>query len=330
MANKALITRRAAMAADVPLRSAIATMRPGAFVVEAETPAGLLIRGADSDYEALAAAGFRVKLLPDTHLLRIGRYTIDVTADAIPDVPDELDVTAAELPGWPHHLVQLTGPPLETWVREIEARGVDVVEPLSEYALFVYTTADLLNFLRDLPFVAWTGPFKPAYRMAPGAPPTTDYVSVSVYPSSEADRVTRSIEDAHGRILDQWRQPAAYGGEYAIFRVQGATLEALARIPYVRWVEAVPRTQPDGERESQIVAENLDGVAPPARIRPGSKRGSFGCVSPIRARAALPQRHRLRGNIQPFALLHQILVSAIPICWSAAPAVRPECGWRPP
>jgi hypothetical protein len=69
MANKALITRRAGVAADVPMRSAIAATRPGALVVEAETPAGPLIRGADSDYEALEAAGFRVKLLSDTHLL---------------------------------------------------------------------------------------------------------------------------------------------------------------------------------------------------------------------------------------------------------------------
>ena len=35
-------------------------------------------------------------------------------------------------------------------------------------------------------------------------------------------------------------------------------------MPHVRWVEAVPRMQPDGERESQIVAENLDGAAAPA------------------------------------------------------------------
>ena len=33
--------------------------------------------------------------------------------------------------------MQLAGPPFEAWVREIEARGIDVVEPISGYGVFV-------------------------------------------------------------------------------------------------------------------------------------------------------------------------------------------------
>ena len=114
------------------------------------------------------------------------------------------------------------------------------------------------------PFVVWTGPLKPAYRIAPTTAANVDYLSVGVYPSSEAEAVRAAIEAAGGRILDESRQPAVYGGEYAIFRVQGAAIEALARMPHVRWVEPVPRMELDGEREAQIVAENLDGAAAPA------------------------------------------------------------------
>ena len=138
MSNKALITRRRGPAPEPPEAAALPDLQAMGVVVEADTPAGLLVRGTDGQFEALEAAGYRVKLLPDTNLLRIGRYTIDVEMDAVPEVPRELDVSAAELPGWPHHLVQLAGPPLESWVREIEARGVDVVEPVSGYALFVH------------------------------------------------------------------------------------------------------------------------------------------------------------------------------------------------
>lgn len=264
MSNKALITRRAGEAARRITVSALAEIEPSGVIVEAETPAGVVVRGTDRQYEALAVAGFRVKLLPDTNLLHIGRYTIDVETDAVPEVSRELDIGAAALPGWPHHLVQLAGPPIDSWVREIEARGIDVVEPVSGYAVFVYATSDAVSALRDLPFVVWTGPVKPAYRIVASTAENVEYVSVGVYPSSETHAVRAEIEAAHGRILDESRQPATYGGEYAILRVQGAAIEVLARVPHVRWVEAVPRKELDGERESQIVAENLDAAAPPA------------------------------------------------------------------
>src|SRR5262245_38630533 len=109
MSNKALITRRPGTAAEPPTTSALAAVRATGAVAEADTPAGVLVRGTDSQFEALEDAGYRVKLLPDTNLLRIGRYTIDVETAAEPDVPRELDVSAAELPGWHHHLVQLAG-----------------------------------------------------------------------------------------------------------------------------------------------------------------------------------------------------------------------------
>ncbi|MGH9384431.1 MAG: S8 family serine peptidase [Vicinamibacterales bacterium] len=264
MSNKALITRRPGTAPEPAQAPELPAVQETGVIPEADTSAGMLVRGTDSQFEALEAAGYRVKVLPDTNLLRIGRYTIDVETNGEPDVPRELDVSEAELPGWPHHLVQLAGPPLDAWVRAIEARGLDVVEPVSGYALFVSAPTDAVTALRDLPFVVWTGPLKPAYRISANATANVEYVSVGVYSSSEAGAVRAAIEAAGGRIFDEARQPAVYGGEYAIFRVQGAAIEVLARVPHARWVEPVPRMELDGERESQIVAENLDGTAAPA------------------------------------------------------------------
>jgi subtilisin family serine protease len=264
MASKALITRRPETIAEPAKASAMSVVQEMGIETEAETTAGVLVRGTDSQFEALEAAGFRVKLLPDTNLLRIGRYTIDVETGIEPEVARELDVDAAESAGWPHHLVQLAGPPLDPWVRAIEARGIDVVEPVSGYGLFVSASGAAVNALRDLPFVVWTGTLKPAYRISAKAAANLDYISVGVYPSTEAGAVRAAIESAGGRVLDEARQPAVYGGEYAILRVRGATLEALARVPHVRWVEPVEPMEPDGEREAQIVAENLDGAAPPS------------------------------------------------------------------
>jgi hypothetical protein len=104
--------------------------------------------------------------------------------------------------------VQLAGPPLDTWVRAIEARGLDVVEPVSGYGLFVSASTDAVTALRDLPFVVWTGPLKPAYRISSDAAANVEYVSVGVSPGSEAGAVRAAIEAAEGRILDEARQPA--------------------------------------------------------------------------------------------------------------------------
>ena len=264
MSNKVLITRRAGERARPITVSALSDFEPSGLTVEAETPAGVIVRGTDRQYEALAAAGFRVKLLPDTNLLHIGRYTIDVDTDAVPDVSRELDITAADVPRWPHHLIQLAGPPIDAWVRQMEARDIDVVEPISGYAVFVYATSEAVTALRDLPFVVWTGPMKPAYRIVASTAENVEYLSIGVYPSSEAHAVRAEIAAVQGRIVHESRQPATYGGEYAVFRAQGVAIEVIARVPHVRWVEAVPRMKLEGERESQIVAENLDGAAPPA------------------------------------------------------------------
>jgi subtilisin family serine protease len=266
VATKALITWRGTRGAPPTARTAAADQeatasRQTGVTVEFETTAGTLVRGTDAQYMALEAQGFRVTVLPDTNLLRIGQYVIDVETRE-PDVPTRLDLAPADAPNWPHHLVQLAGPVSEEWVREIEAGGVDVVEPISIYGLFVYGSSQDVQALRSLPFVVWTGPLKPAYRIQAVADIATEYLLVGVYPSTEAVAVRAAIAAGGGTILDERTQPATYGGEYAILRAQGIAIEAVAAVPHVRWAQAVPPMLPTGERESQIVADNVTGAAP--------------------------------------------------------------------
>lgn len=203
MANKALVTLRAGARPAAAAATDIGAARTMGVAVEHELAHGLLVRGTDAQYRALEAEGFRVKLLTDTNLLRIGRYTIDVESNAPPTVPAALDVSAADEPAWPHHLVQLGGPPVDEWVRAIEARGVDVVEPVSGYALFVCASGTAVTALRDLPFVVWTGSLKPAYRLSPDRDRAVEYLFVGVYPSGEASAVRGAIVAAGGRVLEE-------------------------------------------------------------------------------------------------------------------------------
>jgi subtilisin family serine protease len=117
--------------------------------------------------------------------------------------------------------------------------------------------------VRGIRFVAWTGALKPAYKIQTSSDAETDHLFIGVYPSIEAASVRAAVRSAGGRILEAGIQPATYGGEFATLKAQAVAMETVATIPHVRWVEAVPRMEPMGEREAQIVARNLDGTAAP-------------------------------------------------------------------
>lgn len=267
MAQKALITRRGVDTGESVRLAAAEAGRLG-MALEQELPQGMLIRGTPKQFAEIEKRGFRVKLLENTNILEVGSYRIDIET-AAPRVPANLQVPKRLEKTWPHHLVQLAGPPTEEWVRAIEARGVDVVEPISAYGLFVVGSPERVRDLKALPFVAWIGPFKPAYRLAPnlkGLKGRVEYVNVGVYPASAVPDVRRGIQHAKGTVVNEWGREGSYRDVYRIViaAIDASRLDDLVRLPSVRWVEyQAPGLTADDERATQIVAENLDAVAAP-------------------------------------------------------------------
>lgn len=276
MTTKALITLRRTNEAADSTADVGQVARASGLTVEQDLSNGSIVNLDDEAQVAqLEASGFRVKVLRDTNLLKIGNYEINTSAAteddaiaapaasvaAVGDVPLE---SAAE---WKHHLVQLAGPPNEEWTRQIEAQGVDVVEPISAYGLFVVGSPAAVANLRKLPFVTWVGPFKPAYRIAPNLSGRTGrihYVSIGVYPENEVPRVKAKLAELNGTIVREAAPMQDYHVEYTrlIAEVNAEDLLTLAQLPGVRWLEyAAPKPGLDGERETQIVAENLNGSA---------------------------------------------------------------------
>lgn len=267
MTTKAIITRRGIPRSDDVAATESADAKDLGLTVEQNLPHGTLIRGDEKQYAALEAQGYRVKLLTDTNILEISSYRIDTEA-AMPKVPTKLEVPKAMQKTWPHHLVQLAAPPNEDWIHVIEEQGVDVVEPVSTCGLFVVGRPEQVQNLKNLPFVEWVGPFKPAYRIAPnleGSKGRIRYLSVGVYPSSEVEKLRDVLSQVGADIVREERMPAAYGGEFGVVLVEvdGKHLQALATLLDVRWLEYQPPMTTYGERETQIVAENLDGAAAP-------------------------------------------------------------------
>jgi subtilisin family serine protease len=268
MTDKAIVTPRGGTRAVGPGLDAADADRIGVGV-DQEVATGTLIQGSADQLAALESEGFRVKVLRDTNLLRIGDHEIDIEAagDAV-TADDGLPTALAD--GWTHYLVQLVAPPTEEWIQAIETNGVDVVEPISSYGLFVVGEADQVAALNSFPFVAWTGPFLPAYRVAPsargreGRGPTR----LTVYPASEVAGVTGALSGMDAVVLGESETPAPYGSTFAVItaEVDAAEIPTLAALPSVRWIEYRPPYEAFGEREAQILAENLDGALPPGPV----------------------------------------------------------------
>ena len=269
MTTKALITFRKTTGAADSTADVSEVARQRGLAVEQDLSNGSIVNLDDEAQVAqLEAEGFRVKVLRNTNLLQVGNFQIDTTATedetAAPAAPG-FDVPAESAAEWKHHLVQLAGPPNEEWTRQIEAQGIDVVEPISSYGLFVVGDPAVVASLRQLPFVTWVGPFKPAYRIAPNLAGRTgriQYVSIGIYPDDEVPRVKAKLAQLGATVVREAPPSKHYHDEYTrlIVEVNADDLPTLAELPGVRWLEfASPQPGLDGERETQIVAENLNG-----------------------------------------------------------------------
>ena len=202
MTDKALVRpSRGAAAIDLD-----AVADTAAVEIQHVTPGGVIVAGDRDTLDALAASGARVKLLPDTNLIRIYDQVIDIEAgNVLEGVPTRGRVPRDMRAVWTHHLVQLDGPPNPEWIAAIEAHGVEVIEPVGAYALLVVGDAKQMTEVGALDFVAWLGPFQPEWRIAPalrGARGTVP-VRIGVCPASRVDEVRSAVE--RRRRLDRGR-----------------------------------------------------------------------------------------------------------------------------
>ncbi|GEM_PF-986667 len=267
MKSKAIITRRGVASAEgVTGIQGTEAARLG-LQVRQQLAQGTLVTGDPKKLAALEKQGYRVKLLADANILQMGAYRIDILEN-LPKVPAALEVPKALQKTWPHHVLQLAAPPSEDWIRVLEAMGVEVVDPMPPYGLFVQASPEQVATLRQLPFVEWAGPVKPAYRLSPnlqGRKGRLQYVHVSVYPVTALTEVKALVEAQGGKVISQEEQKAAFGASQGILLVEmnASDLPALVRLPATRWVEFQGADDLFDERSCQIVAENLTGAAAP-------------------------------------------------------------------
>jgi len=285
LTDKAFIKKRGLARSSEAFSLENDTAKKFGLSVEKSSPEGTLISGNREQFRNIESEGFRVKILPNTNILEIGSFRIDTEKESHGvsagisltenfkkesfDFQPTLSIPENFKENWIHYLVQLKEPPTGDLIRAIEDNGVDVVESISSYGLFVVGKPENVYKLKDnLTFVDWVGPFLPAYRINNnliGLEGKIKYVSIGIYPPSNADSVKQTVVQLNGIIISEAHPTEGYQGEYfkIIAELNSESLPKLASLPSIRWLEyASPMPGLDGERETQIIAHNLNNSKP--------------------------------------------------------------------
>ena len=270
MTDKAFITKRGYARNQETFSLENETAQKYGFVPLMSYEHGTVIdKGTPEEYKKLEKEGYRVKIIPKAEILDLEAvgYYID-TEKGLPDIPSELQIPESFKNSWPHHIVKLLTRPLPQWIEEIENTGVKVLETLSQNFLFVVGSPQKVDQLKNFNFVEDTFPFQPAYRINKNLKEIKGnirYLRIDLYPPSEIESVKKVIQDLGGKIIQGGTPREGRPREYAklIVEIDSKHLSTIACIPAIRSLEfASDKPGLDGERETQILAHNLNNSKP--------------------------------------------------------------------
>lgn len=160
------------------------------------------------------------------------------------------------------HLIQFTGPVKDEWKGAVESLGFQFLYYVPDYAFIMRGDAANLPLLSYLPFVRWSGPFHPAFRISPHLTPAalhpsgTDIV-VNIIPADgeDAGPLAYLVAEAGGAV-------AAYDRFGVIATVPEGLLPLIASSDMAAWIEPYLGMRPFNDATSRIdkVRQNNDGA----------------------------------------------------------------------
>jgi subtilisin family serine protease/Mg-chelatase subunit ChlD len=232
---------------------------------------GFVVDADESQVERLEKEGWRVKAVRDPHTIRMFSYEIDTAGGDPPPTPPGFKPVEGD---GVNHLVQLVGPVQESWLAILAERGIRLVEAVGPHAYFVRADAETIASAQALPFVEWTGPLVPAYKVNPdlltGNPDIgtdkglgpIEAVDIGVLAEGDVDAIAEFVLALGGTVVEVTPEtPDAFRSIRA--QVPTEALPEIAARDDVRWIDAVHAPVVEDERSSQIVYEDLNGAAAP-------------------------------------------------------------------
>ncbi len=227
----------------------------GAFVVG---------RGSSATLGLLGSEGRYVAPLPSASFLHLVNGDVDVrTLSVALGSP-----WAADARGEAVGLVHFYAPIKASWMTAIESRGLQPVLYVPTDAFVVRGPSSALSGLASLPYVDWSGPYDPAWKIAPQLASVSGIpdVRIVVFPGEPANAVAawlaRQGVPAHPSSSSGSAIIGAFGtGDFAWVRarVPASLLEALAALPEVQYIDPVARMTVGNYATDWVLQTNVTG-----------------------------------------------------------------------
>jgi hypothetical protein len=190
------------------------------------------------------------------------------TTEPIPSVPEVL--SAPPTTGDQLFMIQFAGPIKDEWLDECKEQGkVEFITYIPNNAYLVWTDGPTVEKLKTLsetrPFLQWMGEFHPAYRIHPHVrsmavtePGEDMEVTVQFFSHDGVDASVSAVKSKATKVLrDVWTV-----GPYKNITivVSPDELNGIAAMPDVVNIEPWIEPKLLGERQDQILANQLDGT----------------------------------------------------------------------
>lgn len=228
----------------------------------------VVINSKDDFISLLKSKKVAVEELKNRTVIGMDSYTFD-TQKTLPQLPSKLTITSYSEGKSGLYLLQFIGPIKDSWLKEVESKGIKILHYIPNYAYLIKATTQEIDSVKQLRFVQWAGIYQPAYKIHPKVKNKTARLKsnekfgilMQIVNSNNIKNTLAAIRNIGCEIVssvnvEKFIHLRAY--------VPADRIEALAVIDDVVWIELMPEYKMLGEREAITAAGqfNVGGTAP--------------------------------------------------------------------
>ena len=208
------------------------------------------------------------RLARDPYRIRIAGQSFDTRHG--PDLPPALASRPDPDALRAYYVVQFRGPIDRQARAVVESAGGTIYDYIPNHALLIRLAPAMESALRANPAVQWIGHFAPAYKLSPEigrrtfadperAADPLRWLQIEIFPDEDVLGVAEAVRDAGGEVVASFDDALTH--RLHVRQSPGA-VEALARIPGVRWIEEFPEITLRNNTTRWVIQSNVLNVIP--------------------------------------------------------------------
>lgn len=192
------------------------------------------------------------------NLVRLASRTFDPKA-GVPSVPAALKAATSN-----YWLVQVEYPATKETRLAIEAAGAEILSVVPEVTYLVRASSSAIEQIRHIDRVRWAGAYEPAYKLSPSLDDLKAPAALRVWSHEGVDArtLTTAVRASGAKVLQA-------GDTIVSVTADQSSLNALARIEGVQWIDRKPEVKPYNNNAlwvTNTAERDNDGAALPGRL----------------------------------------------------------------